>query len=419
MAETAAAKTIRSDVAIVGGGLAGGMLAALLGAHELRCVCIDRDEPASTLAETFDGRTTAISFGSRRVLEAANIWKALESEACPIKTIEIKDSGSPTLLEFLNRDVEAEAFGWTVENRRLRKALYDRMASLQNVMHIAPAQLLDIKVLDNRVSVSLAGETQIEAQIVIGADGRNSFVREKMGISTRGWSYRQRGIACVVRHENPHNNMAVEDFRAEGPFAILPMSDDENGRHRSSIVWTEHGPEKTSSVHWDETVFNAALAERFPVSYGKVELAGKRFSYPLSLSHAHSYTAPRMALVADAAHGIHPIAGQGLNMGLRDIAALSEILIAAKKKSEDLGGADLLREYERLRRFDNMAMAAATDALNKLFSNDLPPLRMARKLGLRLIQRLPAAREFFMRQAMGSSGHLPSLIRDGRFKSDR
>jgi 2-octaprenyl-6-methoxyphenol hydroxylase len=407
--------SIKTDVVIVGGGHAGGSLAALLASHGISTVCIDQDDPQKTLHQEFDGRTTAISYGSRQVLMAAGAWSALEKEACAIKDIKITESGSPTLLRFLAQDVEAPAFGWIVENRHLRAALYRRLADLKNARHIAPAKVRDFERSEDNMIVHLADGQTIKAQLVIGADGRNSFTRDWMGISTRGWSYQQRGIVCIVEHENPHQNIAVEDFRSEGPFAILPMANDALGKHRSSIVWTEHGPEKESSIHWDEETFNAALAERFPSSYGKVRCAGKRFSYPLSLSHAQSYIAPRMALVADAAHAIHPIAGQGLNMGLRDVAELAELLIAAKEKRQDLGDPAILTAYENARRLDNMSMAAATDLLNKLFSNNIAPVRIVRKLGLRAISKIPAVREFFMKQAMGSSGHLPKLIRMGKF----
>ena len=213
----------------------------------------------------------------------------------------------------------------------------------------------------------------------------------------------------MIAHEKPHNNTAWEDFRSSGPFAILPMMGDAKGGHRSALVWTEHGAEKKSALHWDEYVFNAAITERFPASYGAVKAVGKRFSYPLGLIHAQSYTAPRMALVADAAHGIHPIAGQGLNIGLRDIAVLSEFIIAAKNSGMDVGGDAVLKEYEHVRRPDNMAMAAATDALNKLFSNDSKSLRTIRIAGLKMVQKIGPARRFFMKQAMGIGGQIPPL----------
>jgi len=413
--KAAAAYDFTADVVIVGGGHAGCTMAALLAANNITAICIDQDDPEKTLHQAFDGRTTAISFGSRRVIEAAGAWDAVEADACPIKDIKIMESGSPVLLEFLVEEVEGPAFGWIVENRKLRRSLYERLTSLKNANHIAPARVADFARDGEGVTVHLADGRTARGKLVIGADGKNSFTRDWMGIGTRGWKYNQRALVCIVNHENPHNSIAIEDFRSEGPFAVLPMMDDEQGNHRSSIVWTEHGPEKSSALHWDEQTFNAALNERFPALYGKVALSGKRFAYPLGLTHAHDYIAERMALVADAAHAIHPIAGQGLNIGLRDIAALAERLIEAKKSGTDYGDGALLQSYQRMRRKDNMLMAAATDSLNKLFSNDLASVRILRKFGLRTVQKFPAARKFFMKQAMGASGFLPTLIRTGKF----
>ena len=402
-------KAITTDVTIVGGGHSGCTMAALLGAGGVNAVCIDQDDPVKTLGADFDGRTTAISHGSQRVIDAAGAWDGVRPQACPIKSIKITESGSPTLLEFLNQEAKAEAFGWIVENRLLRKSLCARVAALNNIQHIAPSKVTGFEQGKDIIKTFLADGREIHSKLVIGADGRNSFTREQMGIATRGWRYNQRALVCVIHHEKPHNHTAVEDFRGSGPFAILPMMDDEKGKHRSALVWTEHGNEKDSAVHWDEDVFNAAITERFPASYGAVRVTGKRFSYPLGLIHAQSYTSSRMALVADAAHGIHPIAGQGLNIGLRDIAVLSELLIDAKNSGTDLGGDTLLHMYESRRRADNMAMAAATDLLNKLFSNDSKSLRALRIAGLKMVQKIGPARRFFMKQAMGEGGQIPTL----------
>ena len=409
-------QNLEADVVIVGGGPAGCSLAALLAANDVTAICIDQDDPETTLKGDFDGRTTAISYGSRRVIDACGVWDGLADEACPIKDIQIMENGSAVLLEFLVKDVGGESFGWIVENRKLRAGLYKKLKSLKSATHLAPARVAGFSKDDEGVTVVLADGRQVRAKLVVGADGKKSFTREWMGIGTRGWSYRQRGVVCIVTHEHTHGNIAVEDFRGDGPFAILPMADDSKGQHRSSIVWTEHGAESLSALHWDEQTFNAALAERFPPFYGEVRLSGKRFSYPLGLGHAHTYIAPRMALVADAAHAIHPIAGQGLNLGLRDIAELAELVIAAKQKGGDVGSMELLEAYERARRPDNMMMAAATDSLNRLFSNDIAPVSFLRKIGLRMVEAAPPARKFFMRQAMGASGMLPRLIREGKLR---
>lgn len=394
------------DVIIAGGGPSGCAMAAMLGKAGLKVACIDRDDPAQTISPAFDTRTTAISYGSRSVLRNAGAWDGLESVACAIRDIKIMDNGSHTLLRFLSDDVKADAFGWVIENRHLRGALYTAMKN-SGVTHIAPAAIADYEIDDNAARVHLADGRILSAKLVIGADGRASFTRQWMGIDTRGWSYNQRAVVSIITHEKPHNNIAVEDFRDEGPFAILPMPDDDKGNHRSALVWTEHRPEKESALHWDEAIFNAAIAERFPADYGDVRLLGKRAAYPLSLSHAHKYIGPRMALIADAAHGIHPIAGQGLNIGLRDVAAMADILATAKKEKRDFGADDILQIYERARRPDNMAMAAATDALNKLFSNKSASLRLLRRAGLRVVEKLPRTKRFFMRYAMGTGGLSP------------
>lgn len=393
------------DVVIIGGGMGGGTLAALLGESGFRVACIDRDDPARLGDANADGRTIAISWGSKQVLDMAGCWTSagagVADSACPIRTIDILDGGSPLLLQFDSTEVGGESFGWIVENYRLRRNLIARMTALSSVDSFAPATVAAITRDDDRVQVHLQDGRVIGAALLVGADGRQSAVRDWAGIGTRGWSYRQRALVCTVEHEHPHNHVAVEHFRAQGPFAILPMNDTADGVHRSSVVWTEHGAERHSMLHAPVDVFNAGLAARFPDSYGWVRLAGKRFAYPLTLQHAYVYTAPRVALVADAAHGIHPIAGQGLNLGFRDIAALHDVLNAARERGDDLGGDGVLRAYEQRRRMDNMAMAGTTDALVWLFSNMRAPLPVLRKAGLRMVARVPVAKRFFMHQAMG------------------
>lgn len=402
------------DVVIVGGGLSGGTMAALLGTQGFNVVCIDREVPVTQLEEEFDGRTTAISWGSQKIMEAAGVWAILKKDACPIRTIDILDGNSPVLLRFSAEEVGNQSFGWILENRLIRKALFDRMAKLETVTHVAPAQIVSLDRDDSSVTATLKDGRTFSAPLVIGADGRNSFTREWAGINTRGWMYDQRAVVCTVTHERPHNNVAVEHFRDQGPFATLPMTPDKEGRHRSSVVWTEHCADKDSALHYPQDVFNAALTARFPENYGRVSQVGARFSYPLGLQHAHNYIAPRVALIAEAAHGIHPIAGQGLNMGFRDVAGLCECLVAARDAGTDFGDASVLDSYQRLRRFDNMAMAGATDSLNRLFSNKLTPLPILRKAGLKMVANIPVAKKFFMHHAMGAAGILPDLIREAK-----
>lgn len=405
-------KQDRHDIIVVGGGLAGLSLAALLAKNDIRVLCLDAEPAEKQLSATFDGRTTAVSWGSQKILAAAGVWGSMATEACPIDTIEILDGNSPVLLTFDKSEAGGESFGWIMDNRFMREKLLEKVLSLKAATHMAPARAADFQYDEKTATVILDDGRAFSASLIVGADGRQSFTREKMGIGARAWSYGQRAMTFIVAHENPHNNVAVEHFHASGPFAILPMRDAADGSHRSSVVWTEHGPESKSALRFDEETFNAGLSARFPERYGNVKLAGKRFSYPLGLIHAHSYIAPRMALVADAAHGIHPIAGQGLNLGYRDIGALAELIIDAAQQGRDPGADELLRAYQKRRRADNMAMAGTTDLLTRLFSNGIPPVAAARKIGLRAVARMPAAKRFFMKQAMGAAGILPSLMRE-------
>lgn len=396
-------KDTHYDVIIVGGGLAGLSLSCLLGTVEgLRVACIDRDAPEAQLQN--DERTTAISYGSAQILKRAGVWPPLEEAGCPIEDIEILDGDSPVLLRFLSNEVEGKAFGWIISNADIRRALMDKMASCSGVDHLAPRQVKDFSVEGQSASVILEDGETLSASLVIGADGRGSGVRDFMDVPVRSWSYKQRAIVCFILHEHPHNNKAVEHFWPSGPFAILPMNDRPDGRHCSSLVFTEHGRRRNSLMNLSDEAFLSEVQARFPDSYGAVEvLNNKRMAYPLSLVHAADYIAPRMALVADAAHGIHPIAGQGLNLGFRDLGVIADLIGEAHRSGKDIGAMDLLQSYQRKRRPDNMAMVAVTDGLVRLFSNDLPPVKMARRVGLKMVSRIKPAKQFFMKRAMGKT----------------
>lgn len=390
------------DVIIVGGGLAGLSLSCLLGKIKgLRVACIDYDAPKKQLAS--DERTTAISYGSAQILAKADVWQDLEAGGCPIEDIEIYDGDSPLLLQFMSREVKDKPFGWIISNRHIRTVLMNKMKSLEGVEHIAPAKVKDFSVKDDGADVILEDGRVLTASLVVGADGRSSSVRDFMDVPVRGKNYHQRAVVCFIRHENPHQNKAIEHFWPQGPFAILPMPDDENGSHCSSLVFTEHGGRRSKSLMGlSDSEFLTQVQERFPKFYGCVEVIdNKRMAFPLSLSHAANYIAARMVLVADAAHGIHPIAGQGLNLGFRDLGELSDLIAKAAEKGEDIGGKALLEIYQRRRRPDNMAMVAVTDGLVRLFSNDLPPVRVLRRAGLRAVSKIGVAKQFFMHRAMG------------------
>ncbi len=389
------------DILIIGSGLAGLSLSCLLG--ELtgwRIACLDKDAPKKQL-ET-DLRTTAISYGSAQILDQAKVWNKLEPLGCPIRDIEILDGNSPTLLQFLSEEVEDKSFGWILSNADIRKTLMDKMAKLDHVTHIAPATVKDFTITDSHAEVLLDDSKTLTAKLVIGADGRQSSVRDFMDVHVRGHDYHQSAVVCFIKHENPHEYKAIEHFWPEGPFAILPMNDDEKGKHRSSLVFTEHGKARTSLMDLSDEAFLQEVQSRFPEFYGRIKVIdNKRMRYPLTLSHAAEYIAPRMVLVADAAHGIHPIAGQGLNLGFRDIGELGNLLKNAYEQGLDPADPDLLETYQRRRRPDNMAMIAVTDGLVYLFSNNIPPIKFLRRHGLKAVSRLGAAKQFFMRRAMG------------------
>jgi 2-octaprenyl-6-methoxyphenol hydroxylase len=288
--------------------------------------------------------------------------------------------------------------GWIVENRHLRRALYERLAEAAAVQVLAPANIAATERGEHGVSVTLADGGRILAPLIASCEGRGAALRQSAGINVLSWRYPQTAIVCTVGHEHPHGCVAHEKFLPGGPFAILPMTDDEDGTHRSSIVWTERPPIAASVIKLDERDFTTELGRRLG-------------SHPLGLLHAGRYVERRLALVGDAAHGIHPIAGQGYNLGTRDVAALAETVVDAWRLGLDHGAADVLARYERWRRFDNTTLVASTDLLNWLFSNNLPPLRLVRDLGLAIVDRLPVLQRPLMRHAMGVLGDLPRLAR--------
>lgn len=412
------------DLVVVGAGLNGSLLALAAGEAGLRTALIDR-VPLTQLTEpAFDGRTTALSYTSQRMFEALGAWKEVEPDAEPILDIHISDAGhdgraSKLHLHFDHREAVADGedaapMGWIVENRHLRTALLRRLAACPSVELIAPDEVIETARDLHRAHIRLNSGRTLETRLVASAEGRQGSMREEAGIGARNWSYRQTAIVLVAQHEQPHRGVAQEKFLPAGPFAILPMRDGPDGSHRSSIVWSERTGLARRLLELDAPRFQTEFARRFGDHLGAVHPIGPRWSYPLSLVHAERYVEQRLVLVGDAAHGIHPIAGQGYNLGVRDIAALVEVLIDAKRLGLDIGAADTLERYAQWRRADNFTMVAATDLLNRLFSNDIKPLRLARDVGLAAVNRVPALRRFFVRHAMGLVGDLPRLIRGER-----
>ncbi|MGZ8996347.1 MAG: UbiH/UbiF/VisC/COQ6 family ubiquinone biosynthesis hydroxylase, partial [Rhodospirillales bacterium] len=336
------------DVVIVGGGLGGGTLACALAETGLSSVVVEAGTLEAMLDDRFDGRASAISLTSRRLLEAIELWPAMAGEATPMRYIRVSEGASPLHLHYDHRDVGDQPFGHMVENRHYRRALYGRIRELDAVTFLAPARAASVERKEAGVEVLLEDGGRIRAPLVIGAEGRNSRLREEAGIRVSGWPYRQVGIVCTVEHERPHGFIAHERFLPAGPFAILPLKG-----NRSSIVWTERADRAPAIMALDDTGFAAELTSRFGDFLGALTIIGPRWSYPLSLQFAEKAIAPRLALVGDAIHAMHPIAGQGLNMGLRDVAALSEVLGEGRRLGLDLGAADVLARYQRWRRFDN------------------------------------------------------------------
>lgn len=401
----------RVDVLISGGGMVGLPLGLALAQGGLKTVIVDATPVGQVLDPAFDGRVSALAYASVRMLGALGVWGELALNAQPIHEILVTDGqagkpASPFSLHFDAQEVGAETLGHIAENRHIRAALYRSVDAASNLELIAPATVKSLAVEAGRAVALLADGEEIAASLVIAADGRESPLRGQMGAQIIGWSYPQTGIVATVEHDKPHNGVAYEHFLPSGPFAILPMTG-----NRSSLVWTERKELAPALLALDEEGFNAELARRFGSHLGKTRSAGPRWSYPLSFHLARDFVKPRFALAGDCAHGIHPIAGQGLNLGLKDAAALAEVLLDAARLGRDIGALDTLKRYERWRRFDSFALAASTDALNRLFSNDIAPLRHLRDLGLGIVDSIGPARRFFMRHAGGDIGKLPRLMK--------
>ena len=404
------------EVLVVGGGMVGLSLALSLAGAGVEVVVIERQTPEEVQDAPFDGRASAIALGSRQALDGAGLWDAMAPEAEAIRDIRVTDgrvgrAASALLLHYDANELDGRPLGHIVENRVIRRALHGARPARPALTMMAPATVESLSQDGVWVKASLDTGRQVRARLAIAADGRRSKLRRWAGIRTAEWSYPQTGIVCTIGHETPHDGVAHECFLPAGPFAVLPMTDDQAGRHRSSIVWTERNDLAPAMMALDDDQFSGEMQRRFGDSLGRIEVIGRRWSYPLSFLQAERLIDSRLALVGDAAHAIHPIAGQGLNLGLRDGAALAEVVVDALRLGLDPGQRDQLQRYQRWRRLDSLALAAATDGLNRLFSNDLAPLRLARDLGLAAVNRLPPVKRLFMRHAMGLVGDLPRLIR--------
>jgi 2-octaprenyl-6-methoxyphenol hydroxylase len=398
------------DILIVGGGLNGPALALALAQGGLRVAVVDA-RPKDARAEAgFDGRAYALAIASQRLLKVIGVWPRLADKVQPILQIKASDGvagqrPAPFFLTFDAAEMEEGPMGFMAEDRHLYAAF---MATLAEAgVELISGESVVSQVVDGRgVEVVLASRRRISASVLVGCDGRASGVAARAGIGRTGWGYGQTALVTAIRHARNHEGIAQQFFMPSGPLAILPLA----GGHLSSIVWSETDAQAAAIQALGDADYLAALRLRFGDFLGDISLTGARFTYPLSLTLANSFVAKRVALVGDAAHGVHPIAGQGLNLGLRDVGALAQVLIEASRRGEDIGAADVLERYQRWRRFDSTSLALGMDGVNRLFSNDNPLLRMGRDLGLGLVNAVPGLRRGFMRQAAGLSGEVPKLL---------
>lgn len=396
----------RAEVVVLGGGLTGLALAAALGGAGVRTVVLERGDYDDMLSSPYDGRVTAIARGAKLFLEAVGVWEAMAAEAEPILDIVVHEAGSPVRVHYEGLEIDGEPLGWIVENRTIRRALFERASALAEVILRPRARVATIDRDPQRVQVGLAGGERVGGTLLAVCEGRLSATRERLGIPARRRDYGQTAIVCTLAHERPHFGLAIERFFPDGPFALLPMRGD-----RSSIVWALEDAKASAVCALDDASFVAEVAERFGDHLGEVHLEGPRWHYPLVLVVSERYTDHRTALVGDSARGIHPIAGQGWNLALRDVAAIAETVVDRLRLGLDPGDALALDTYESWRRFDGLVLVAVTDGINRLFANDLLPLKVVRNAGLSAVERLPPLKRFFMRHAMGLVGDLPRTMR--------
>ena len=400
-----------TDILIAGGGLNGPALALALAQGGFRVTVIDA-RPSRARAEAgFDGRAYALAIASVRLLTAIGVWPKVADKAQPINQIKASDGragegAAPFFLHFDAAEIEEGPMGHMLEDRHLYAAFLEAMEATPGITLLSGETVQAQEVDGAGVTVTLASGRKLTAGLLVGCDGRGSGTASRAGIKRVGWGYGQTALVTAIRHEKDHQGIAQQFFMPSGPLAILPLK----GGHHSSIVWSETDEAAAAIQALPDAEYLEALRPRFGDFLGEISLAGERFTYPLSLSLAERFIGPRVALVGDAAHGVHPIAGQGLNLGLRDVAALAEVLILARRRGEEPGSPAALEEYQRWRRFDSTALALGMDTVNRIFSSDNPVLRLGRDLGMGVVNALPGLRRGFIRQAAGLSGELPKLL---------
>ncbi len=399
-----------SDIVIVGGGLNGPALALALAGSGHSVTVIDALSTGARQTDDFDGRAYALALASVRLLDNIGIWSRVADRSQPMLEIKVSDGRagegpSPFFLHFDHAEIEEGPMGHMLEDRYLRRAFLEAMDGAPLVTQVndtVVAQETSVR----GATVTLASGKAISGRVLVGSDGRTSGTATRAGIKRTGWGYGQTALVAAIEHELPHNGIAHQFFMPPGPLAILPLPG-----NVSSIVWSETDETAAQFAALSDEEFMAVLRPRFGDFLGRISLRGKRFTYPLGLTVANSFIADRLVLIGDAAHGMHPIAGQGLNAGLRDVGALAQVIDEATHRGEDIGAADVLARYQQWRRFDTATLAMATDLTNRLFSNDNPLLRAARDLGMGALNTMPGLRRKFIREAAGLTGDLPALMR--------
>jgi 2-octaprenyl-6-methoxyphenol hydroxylase len=402
--------SLNSDIAIVGGGLIGPVLALACAKAGLKCVVVDAQSMDTRANAKFDGRAYALALASRRMLTALDIWQHVAEYAQNMNDIKVTDGrqgdGAAFLgLHFSSDEIEDGPMGSMLEDRYLRRTMMQMIDRHPDITHLSGTRVVAQTITAQGASLTLDDGSVVTTTLIVGADGRQSSTAARAGITRMGWDYKQTALVCAIAHEAPHNGIAHQFFMPSGPLAILPLPG-----NRSSIVWTEQSNLANAIHRLPDNDYLQVLRPRFGDFLGAIELCGPRHVYPLNLTIARSFTGPRVALAGDAAHGVHPIAGQGLNAGLRDVAALSEVLITAHQHGEDIASPAVLSRYAQWRSFDTAALATATDLFNRLFSNDNAFLRIGRDLGMGLVNALPSVRRTAIREAAGLNGDLPKLM---------
>lgn len=398
------------DILIVGGGMVGASLAIALGKLPLKVALIEAVEFESNAQPSYDDRTIALSYGSKRIFDTLGVWDRVEaSGATPIQHIHISDRGRFGFARLAAADAGVEAMGWVVENRALGQALKPLLAATPNLTFLCPATMQDIEFANDAASVTVRRGDKSEifrTRLVVAADGGHSAVRERAGIATTRTEYHQTALVTNITPEQPHRNVAYERFTDSGPLALLPMS-----TNRCAVVWSLPPERVEALLALDDAVFLELLQERFGTRLGRLLRVGKRTAYPLAYTKVAEHIRPRLVLIGNAAHTMHPVAGQGFNLGLRDVAALAEVLNSALRDGSDIGGLDVLRQYADWRRRDVFAISAFTNSLVRIFSNDYAPVGLARNFGLVAVDLFPPAKRALLRLSMGLGGRLPRLAR--------